>query len=163
MTFDANGGTVSQKTMQVTYGEKLSNVPIPQRYGYGFDGWFDKQNGGKQYCDEKGRSTSQYDKTENCTLYAHWKEVKCKVKFDAKGGTLSGPAELNKKQNERLDRPDNPVREGYSFAGWYKDADCTKEWNFDDLISGDMTLYAGWTVNSYKITIKPDNGDKDIV
>ena len=163
LTFDANGGTVSQKTMQVTYGEKLSNVPIPQRYGYVFDGWFDKQNGGKQYCDEKGRSTSQYDKTENCTLYAHWKEVKCKVKFDAKGGTLSGPAELNKKQNERLDRPDNPVREGYSFAGWYKDADCTKEWNFDDLISGDMTLYAGWTVNSYKITIKPDNGDKDIV
>ena len=163
VTFDANGGTVLQKTMQAAYGEELSNVPIPQRYGYVFDGWFDKQNGGKQYCDEKGRSTSQYDKTENCTLYAHWKEVNCKVKFDAKGGTLSGPAVLDKKQNERLDRPDNPVREGYSFAGWYKDADCTKEWNFDDLISGDMTLYAGWTVNSYKITVKPDNGDKDIV
>ena len=163
VTFDANGGTVLQKTMQAAYGEELSNVPIPQLYGYVFDGWFDKQNGGKQYCDETGRSTSQYDKTENCTLYAHWKEVNCKVKFDAKGGTLSCSAELDKKQNERIDRPDNPVREGYSFAGWYKDADCTKEWNFDDLISGDMTLYAGWTVNSYKITVKPDNGDKDIV
>ena len=28
--------------------------------------------------------------------------------------------------------PDEPVREGYKFLGWYKEPDCINEWNFDE-------------------------------
>ena len=44
-----------------------------------------------------------------------------------------------------LVEPETPVKEGYVFTGWYRDIDCTVEWNFaTDKVEGDMTLYAGW-------------------
>ena len=45
--------------------------------------------------------------------------------------------------------PANPERSGYTFAGWYKDVDCTQAWDFSkDVVTGDMTLYAKWTKNA---------------
>ena len=35
-----------------------------------------------------------------------------------------------------------PVKEGYEFAGWYKDSSYTTEFNFDDKITKDTTIYA---------------------
>ena len=43
--------------------------------------------------------------------------------------------------------PQEPEEEGYVFAGWYKDASCTKVWNFEtDTVQEDITLYAKWNV-----------------
>ena len=48
--------------------------------------------------------------------------------------------------------PADPVREGWSFNGWYTDAECTQSFDFAlTTIQSDMTLYAGWT-QSYKVT-----------
>ncbi len=36
-------------------------------------------------------------------------------------------------------------RDGYVFRGWYKDAACTKAWNFEtETVQADMALYALW-------------------
>lgn len=40
-----------------------------------------------------------------------------------------------------------PVREGYTFAGWYADADFTAAFDFATEITADATLYALWTKN----------------
>ena len=164
VTFDANGGTVTQDTMTITYGEKFAQMPIPERVGYIFVGWFDSQLGGRQYGDENGHSTAKYDKTENCTLYAQWVDAPMRtVTFDPNGGTLTGKATSEEKQNGPIYyRPDDPIRAGYSFTGWYSDSACTQRWDFNDSVKGDMTLYAGWAVNSYTITIKPENGGQNI-
>ncbi len=163
VTFDANGGTVKPDTMTVTYGEEFDPMPIAERYGYVFDGWFDEPGGGKKYGDKNGHSTAGYDKAENCTLYARWIEVDCTVTFDPNGGMLTGPATSDGKQNGRVDAPGKaPVREGYSFTGWYTDAACTQQWNFNNLLKGDITLYAGWIINSYTITIQPENGEQNL-
>ena len=162
VTFNANGGTVTPDTMTVTYGEPFAKMPIPVRMGYVFGGWYDDMNGGNRYGDKDGNSASNYDKTENCTLYAMWEEVWCTVTRDANGGTLTGAATSRERQNGPIDEPDAPTREGYSFSGWYKDAACTQPWNFRDWVTGDMTLYAGWTINQYTITIKPENGGQDM-
>lgn len=37
--FDANGGTVNQKTKEVKYGENYGELPTPTREGYTFLGW----------------------------------------------------------------------------------------------------------------------------
>ena len=164
-TFDAGGSTVAQDTMQVTYGGNFEQMPIPRYKGYFFRGWYDEQWGGRQYGDEDGRGTYTYDKTEDCTLYALWEEAPiCTVTFDPNGGTLTGAATCREKQNERIKRPDeDPVREGYYFRGWYKDADCTQRWDFDDPIPGNMTLYAGWDILSYVIRVRLENGEQDII
>ena len=44
--------------------------------------------------------------------------------------------------------PAEPVREHYSFLGWYTDEDCTQRFDFAlTPITGDLTLYAGWIQN----------------
>jgi len=37
-----------------------------------------------------------------------------------------------------------PTREGYIFGGWYTDAECTAEYDFDTPVTSDFTLYAKW-------------------
>ena len=164
-TFDASGSTVAQDTMQVTYGGNFDQMPIPRYKGYFFRGWYDEQWGGRQYGDEDGRGTYTYDKTEDCTLYALWEEAPlCTVTFNPNGGTLTGAETCQEKQNERIQRPyEEPIREGYYFRGWYKDADCTQMWDFDDPIPGNMTLYAGWDILSYVIRVRLENGEQDII
>ncbi len=45
-------------------------------------------------------------------------------------------------------RPIDPECEGYVFLGWYLDETLSKKWDFDsDVIQGDMTLYAGWSLD----------------
>jgi len=164
-TFDASGSTVAQDTMQVTYGGNFDQMPIPRYKGYFFRGWYDEKWGGRQYGDEDGRGTYTYDKTEDCTLYALWEEAPlCTVTFNPNGGTLTGAETCQEKQNERIQRPyEEPIREGYYFRGWYKDADCTQLWDFDDPIPGNMTLYAGWEILSYVIRVELANGEQDII
>lgn len=37
-----------------------------------------------------------------------------------------------------------PTREGYIFGGWYTDAECTEEYDFDTPVTSAFTLYAKW-------------------
>lgn len=65
------------------------------------------------------------------------------VSFDSLGG--SDVASQQQMYGELLQLPDPPTREGYEFAGWYKDHACFEPWNIEvDTIQSDMTLYAGW-------------------
>ena len=166
-TFDAGGSTVERDTVTATYGEPLDQMPIPRYKGYFFRGWYDEKWGGRQYGDKNGHGTYTYDKTEDCTLYAMWEEAPlCTVTFDPNGGTLTGAATCEEKQNECIQRPyEEPIREGHNFRGWYTDAACKPEqkWDFDDPIPGNMTLYAGWDILSYVIRVRFANGEPDSI
>ncbi len=160
VTLDSNGGgTVTPSTVTVTYGEDCPTMPVLQWAGHIFYGWYDAQTGGKQYVNDKGNSAVKYDKTNDCTLYAQWQEAPlCTVTFDPNGGTLTGAATSSEQQNAPITQPTAPTRTGYAFTGWYQDADCTQPWDFDDWVTGDMTLYAGWRANSYTITFDTAGG-----
>ena len=160
VTLDSNGGgAVTPSTVTVTYGEDCPAMPVLQWAGHIFDGWYDAQASGKQYVDGNGNSTARYDKTENCTLYAIWSDAPlCTVTFDPNGGTLTGDATSSEQQNAPIAQPADPTRTGHTFTGWYKDLACTQPWDFDDWVTGDMTLYAGWRANSYTITFDSAGG-----
>jgi uncharacterized repeat protein (TIGR02543 family) len=65
------------------------------------------------------------------------------ITFDSRGGSDVDPQ--NQMYGELLDIPDDPTREGYEFKGWYIDYACDDAWNEqEDIIEGDITLYAGW-------------------
>ena len=77
------------------------------------------------------------------------------VTFDANGGSAV-TAVTGKVWNETVDRPENPVKEGYTLEGWYCDNTLTTAWHFAgendaDQLTGDVTLYAKW-----KDTAKPN-------
>ena len=63
----------------------------------------------------------------------------------------------------KLTKPDDPIKEGYTFAGWYKDDELANEWDFDtDVVTEDITLYAKWTINQYTITFDTGEGGSEI-
>ena len=51
--------------------------------------------------------------------------------------------------------PQEPVREGYTFGGWYEDAECTDSRKFDfdtqSQVMTDTTLFAKWIPNAYRV------------
>ena len=65
------------------------------------------------------------------------------VNFDSNGG--SSVASQNVESGQKAKRPEDPEREGYTFDGWYTDADLTEEYDFDAAVSASLTLYAKWT------------------
>ena len=56
---------------------------------------------------------------------------------------------------EKAIEPDVPSRQGYQFTGWYLD---DTKYDFNAAVTGDMTLTAKWTANSYTITFDTDGG-----
>ena len=67
LTFNANGGTVSEGSRRVTYGAAYGTLPTPSRSGYTFNGWFTATNGGSQVSSGTKMGAS------NVTIYAQWK------------------------------------------------------------------------------------------
>ena len=60
-------------------------------------------------------------------------------------GSTTIAVETDLSSGDKLTKPETPVKDGYTFAGWYKDSACTQGWDFETGIPGDMTLYAKWT------------------
>jgi len=69
ITFNANGGSVSQTTATTTSTMRLASLPTPTRSGsYSFDGWFTAASGGEQV--RVGPNGTVF--TENATVIARW-------------------------------------------------------------------------------------------
>jgi len=73
------------------------------------------------------------------------------ITFYSNGGSYVPPQTVLK--SERISRPQDPVKEGFFFGGWFKyNGTFYKGWDFNDIPEGDMDLYACWTdeiVNLY--------------
>lgn len=67
----------------------------------------------------------------------------CTVSFHTNGGNEI--ADQTVQFGEKINRPQDPVREGYVFDGWYTDIHLSDEWDFEqDTVQGNMSLYAKW-------------------
>lgn len=123
---DWDGSELKKET--VAYGDKASAPSPPVKAGYNFTGW-DKD----------------FDKvTQDLIVTAQYDINSFTVRFDPQGG--SAVAAVTVPYNSIITAPTAPTRKGYTFGGWYKDADCKNAWNFaTDKVTADITLYAKWT------------------
>jgi len=66
------------------------------------------------------------------------------------------------KHNSVIEAFPEPVRDGYTFGGWYKDKEAAAGnlWAPDEGVTDNITLYAKWTV-SYTVTFNKNNHDTD--
>lgn len=81
-----------------------------------------------------------------------------RVKFDTQGG--SSINDQTPASGSAVAKPADPTREGYTFAGWYTDAACTKAYDFATAVTSDMTLYAKWTKNEASLPDTDNTGGK---
>lgn len=132
--FNLNNGT-ENVVQTYKHGADL-HAPTPSRSGYTFAGW-----------------NSELPKivTESAEYAAKWTANDNAVTFVTNGGT--DVVGQTVKTDEKITKPSDPTRTGYTFGDWYTDQSCTKAWNFDDTVSDAMTLYAKWTAKPYDVTL----------
>ncbi|MBR0247767.1 MAG: InlB B-repeat-containing protein, partial [Synergistaceae bacterium] len=152
VTFDANGGSGTMDAVKSAYGHSytLPECTFTPKKGQGFDYWL---IGDVEY--SEGGSL---DVTSDIVVKTVWKETDRTVTFDANGhGTAPDAQTVD--YAKTMDEPTAPTADGYTFGGWYKEADCVNRWNFAaDTVTEDMTLYAKWAVNAYTISYELDGG-----
>ncbi len=132
-----------------TYDQAMPSSGLgspPTRTDYAFGGFYDTADGtGNQYYSDTLESTKAWDKvTSTANLYAKWVGPST-VTFDSNGGSSVASIE-DVVYKSKISAPAvAPTKDRQLFVGWYKDASLQNAWDFDqDLVTGDMTLYAKW-------------------
>ena len=69
--------------------------------------------------------------------------VKLTVTFESNSGSAVDTQDVD--YSGKVNRPADPTRTGYTFAGWYSDAGLTRPYDFSAPVTADLTLYAKWT------------------
>lgn len=87
------------------------------------------------------------------------------VTFVENGGSSTEPVK-GKSWQDTVDKPENPVRTGYAFEGWYQDNSYKTIWHFAseneaDKLTKDVTLYAKWRDNAKPNLSAVLNDNKD--
>ncbi len=83
------------------------------------------------------------------------KVLKVTVTFDSNQGTAVDSQLVA--VGDKVAKPADPTKEGYTFSGWFTDEDCTKAYDFDAAVDGtqpEFTLHAGW-----KAATQPGTGE----
>ncbi|MFQ8923071.1 MAG: leucine-rich repeat protein, partial [Clostridium paraputrificum] len=123
VTFDTNLGTPIQP-IQIATGNTVTKPQDPTREGYTFDGWYTDNTFAREWDFANDKMPAN-----NITLYAKWNINSYGVDYDSQGGSaVSGEVV---EFDSLLTKPQDPTREGYTFAGWYTDDTFATAWNFD--------------------------------
>ena len=152
---DANKQTVVL-TYTVPYGSTLRKerislpTPVPGEATYYFFKDWDLDN--LFYTDP---DVLNMPVRSNLTFVAQWWPI---VTFDANGGAWSSGETMHYvKITDKVAAESTPVRNGYTFLGWYTAADGGVRANFEDTVNGPKTLYAHWAKNA-AVTFRIVNG-----
>ena len=84
--------------------------------------------------------------------------LKVTVTFDSNQGTAVDSQLVA--VGDKVAKPADPAKKGYTFSGWFTDKDCTNAYDFDAAVDGtqpEFTLYAGW--KAVPATVEPGAGD----
>ncbi|EAD8646431.1 LPXTG cell wall anchor domain-containing protein [Listeria monocytogenes] len=149
ITLDVNG----EHVLMGEYEAGATNMPAPARpmvEGYSFGGWFEEPNGTGIRWYFAGVPMPAKD----VVLYAYFTINTYTATLISEERTATQPVVYQKKINE----PTKPVKDGYTFIGWYDAETGGKKWDFaNDLMPGkNITLYARFASKTYPMTF--DNG-----
>ncbi|EKF1562620.1 InlB B-repeat-containing protein [Listeria monocytogenes] len=138
-------------TEELEAGELIKTNPaIPVVEGYAFWGWYDQPNGQGVRWTPTGLPMPGHD----LHLYGYFTIKTYTATLISEERTATQPVVYQNKINE----PTKPVKDGYTFIGWYDAETGGKKWDFaNDLMPGkNVTLYARFASKTYPMTY--DNG-----
>lgn len=154
ITWKDDDGTVLRTDENVAYGTTPSYGETPTKdstaeYTYTFSGW------------EPAVAAATADAAYTATYGAAKNSYN--VTFNANGHGAA-PETQTVEYGSKSSEPDDPTAEGWSFGGWYTDAECTDAnvYDFDTAVTGAVTLYAKWTQNSYTVTFRSQDGSETL-
>lgn len=141
--YNTNGGSFIA-TDKVRVFMKATRPSDPVKDGYTFDNWY--YNDGIFDFDTRI--------TQDMIIEARWIEGNpvagtFVISFNSNGG--SSIASVRSNEDGTVNRPEDPVREGYRFVAWQHNG---QDFDFESKVKSNMTLVAKWEV---------DDGSKDSV
>lgn len=145
VTFNGNGHDIDNIPSQlVTYNQHADNrIPTGVNDGYTFVEWCTDAE-----CTQKYSFNTPV--TSDITLYAKWKLGQPEVVFNANGHGSNISVTVN--YGDKVTKPTDPSCTGYTFLGWFTDANCTTSYDFNNAVKSNITLYAKWNINQYTVT-----------
>lgn len=145
VTFDLNGVAVDgfQTEYPLLYGDKVTKPADPTSADCVFEGWY---NGDVLWNFDEDVVTS------DITLKAKW-AAKVTVTFlDSDRAPITS---MKVVAGYVMSAPEAPTKELYLFNYWRTEDG--QIWNFEtDVVEGNMTLFAEWTINYWVITFDTD-------
>ena len=128
----ANSNITERK--DVPYNSVLI-APDDTYNGYSLDGWYTPMGVKWNFAEDRV--------TANLNLYS-------RLNAPNVAGIYNTTAEAtqidraNLKYGDKIPMPQEPTREGCTFAGWYSDSEYNTEWNFNTRIYENTTIYTKW-------------------
>lgn len=154
LTIITNIGEKDKKSIHIISGDKYK-LEEPKREGYSFDGW----------SIESGSSKIEDNifimGTENAEIIAEWKPVEYKIKFISNNSSINLEEQLYTIETEAFKLPVPSNSKGYTLEGWYDNEDFTgkKYIEIEKGNTGDLKLYAKWSLENYSITYNLNGGE----
>ncbi len=159
--------TVSEYKVPVSYGSTLQNavksLPTPvsgSENQWFFKGW-DLEEDGSEKIFYTDLEVLNMPVRSDLIFVAQWWPI---VTFDANGGAWSSGETIEtmhyvkiQTDTKKVAAESTPVRNGYTFLGWYTAADGGDRANFEKEVYGPTTLYAHWAKNA-AVTFRIVNG-----
>lgn len=143
VTFDSNGGELSEKTLQVVYDSQIV-LPVPSKLGYEFKGW---------YKDSELIENGAWTIDDNVELRAEWQLESYTITYNLNKGTnnqLNPDSYTIQSEDIVLQKP---LRSGCLFEGWYSDSMFVNK--VETIVGGsigNIELWAKWQPMRYNIT-----------
>ena len=157
LTVTFHNGSSGTDTQELTYGSdtKLKANPFTVPADKVFGGWATDSSGYPVVYGDKAEFASVIaGELTTLNLYANWTSIPpvyWNVTFND-GTTSVTEKVLN---NTAAGIPSVPTKVGYTFNGWNKG---NVLFDFDTLITEDITLVANWTANTYTVKFDANSG-----
>ena len=142
----------------VDYDDSVLEVDSDVKYGTmpEYNGETPEERKQGQYINRfKGWDPELSEVTGDITYKAVYEKIRYlyTASFDMNNADSEAIRSQELKAGETISRPEDPIRNGYSFAGWYLSDKYSSKWNFATEIKGDVVLKAQWIEESYETTI----------
>ncbi|WP_158268786.1 InlB B-repeat-containing protein [Salinibacterium hongtaonis] len=151
VSFDTGTGGSAVPSQTVTHGATAAvPVDLPTRLGHTFGGWFTTSGGASVW-------NASTPVTSDTTVFALWTADTYTVSFDT-GPGASTVSSKTVAHGSTVSLPAAPARSGYRFWGWVTTSGGTTEWSRTAPVTGPMTLYARWVINTYTVSFDSNDG-----
>lgn len=146
ITFEENGGT-DVEDITKAYDTDVTAPAAPTKKGHNFVHWYEQGSEDTAYV---------FDKMPlgGTTLYAKWDAIEYTININANGGTnKDGSAidSITQDYGTAVTAPADPVKEGYTFNGWYVAGTETKYTFPETMPDENVNVEAKWTINPYDV------------
>ena len=154
VVLNANGGWFEPTwgrtyTYHIEPGSKIPEYYIPRHTNptLTFAGWYDNADGTGDPVD-----LDEFVPEEDTQLYAKWNTILYTITYNANGGYWADDNSTARNRSYQANTilgevPVEPVRDGFTFVGWYFNTDGTGNVinNGEYLVTGNATVYAVWS------------------